>query len=362
MRAPKKHGMIKRYILQNWQLILQTMTITRPDDWHIHLREGEYLEHTVSAVSAHFGRALIMPNLKTALCTTDALVSYRQKILAAIPAGRIFNPLMTFYLKESMSGDEFSHCKDYPFIIGGKLYPAGATTNSSEGVNSIHSLYPLFECMQQLNLVLQIHAEVTHGDIFEREATFIREHMPSLLNNFPKLRIVLEHISTKAAVDFVSDGPSTLAATITPQHILYNRNQLLAGGLRPHFYCLPVLKHEVDQKAIQGVLAKGHRKFFAGTDSAPHSKTNKENECACAGVYSSPYAVALYARAFDQISATQHINAFLSRHGADFYELPYNTEELVLIKKEQIIPKQLPFGKENVVPMAAGESLAWSVV
>lgn len=349
-------------IFIDWHYILQTMTITRPDDWHIHLREGEYLEHTVSAVSAHFARALIMPNLKTPLCGIDALISYRQSILAATPAGSSFDPLMTLYLKESLSPEVFTDCKKYPYIVGAKLYPAGATTNSSEGVNSIQALYPLFECMQQQNLVLQIHAEVTYGDIYEREEAFIREHVPSLLSNFPKLRIVLEHISTQAAVDFVSAGPDTLAATVTPQHLLYNRNHLLVGGLRPHYYCLPVLKHQVDQKAIQAVVARGHNKFFAGTDSAPHSQKNKENACGCAGVYSSPYAVAFYAEAFDNLSASQHLNAFLSRFGADFYQLPYNKEELVLIKKEQQIPKKLPFGKDWVVPMAAGQSLAWSIV
>ena len=340
---------------------MQTFIINRPDDWHVHLRDGDMLSHTVPATAQHFARALIMPNLKPALTTLPVIESYRNRIIAAIPQYHSFTPYMTFYLNESVSTDELHRAASLPYILGAKLYPAGATTNSEAGAKSLDELYALFEVLQNNNLVLQIHGEVTHGDIFEREALFIEEYLKPLVRNFPNLRIVLEHISTKAAVDFVMEAPATVGATITPHHLMYNRNKLLAGGLRPHYYCLPILKHEDDQKALQSAVASGNPKFFAGTDSAPHAIHTKESTCGCAGIYSAPFALALYTQVFDEINQLQKLNPFMSRFGAEFYQLPLNQEEIELIKSPQLIPDFMPFGADRVVPMAAGETMQWSI-
>ncbi|MDP1603473.1 MAG: dihydroorotase [Legionella sp.] len=340
---------------------MQTLSIIRPDDWHVHFRDGQALEHTVGATASHFSRALVMPNLKPALTSIESLLAYRDRINAVSPKNKPFEPYMTFYLNEHVSPDELMACKHYPFILGAKLYPAGATTNSEEGARSLTELYPLLEVMQDSDLVLQVHGEVTHGDIFEREELFITEYLQPLIANFPRLRIVLEHISTKAAVDFVRESPDTVAATITPHHLLYNRNQLLAGGVKPHYYCLPVLKHESQQVALQKAAISGNPKYFAGTDSAPHAKSAKENACGCAGIYSSPFAVAMYAQLFDKLNHLASLNAFMSNFGADFYRLPHNKDHLVLIKKEQTIPCMLPLGEDHVIPVAAGERLSWSI-
>ncbi|MBA2656683.1 MAG: dihydroorotase [Tatlockia sp.] len=340
---------------------MQTLTITRPDDWHVHFRDGLILKHTVLATARHFSRALIMPNLRPALSSVDELIAYRQRILASLELPQSFTPYMTLYLNEKVKGEEFEQAKKSPFILGAKLYPAGATTNSDEGVQSITALYPLLDLMQQQDLVLQIHGEITEGDIFDREARFIQMCLKPLTLNFPKLRIVLEHISTKAAVEFVKETTEQVVATITPHHLFYNRNQLLAGGIRPHYYCLPILKRESDQLALQQVAISGNRKFFAGTDSAPHIKTSKENTCGCAGIYSAPYAVAIYAQVFDGLDKLDKLNNFLSNFGAEFYQLPINSSDLILKKIPQLIPKSLPLGLDEVVPVAAGESLDWSV-
>lgn len=342
-------------------MTLQSIIITRPDDWHVHLRDHHALEYTVKASANHFGRALVMPNLKPAITTLASLLDYHQRILAHIPANRPFAPMMTFYLNEQVSPDDLIKCREWPFILGAKLYPAGVTTNSDEGVHSLKVLYPLLDILQQQSLVLQIHGEAAHGDIFEREAAFITEQLIPIVRNFPKLRIVLEHISTKAAVDFIEQAPDNVAATVTPQHLLYNRNQLLAGGLRPHYYCLPILKHESDQKAIRQAIFNGNPKFFAGTDSAPHVKGLKETACACAGIYSAPYALALYTQVFDELHALSHLNNFMSHFGADFYQLPRNKDTITLIRQPQVVPLQLPFGHDFVVPIAAGDTLSWSV-
>ncbi|KTC85086.1 dihydroorotase [Legionella brunensis] len=340
---------------------MESITITRPDDWHVHLRDGLYLEHTVPATAQHFARALIMPNLKPALTTVDAVVAYHQRIISALPKETDFSPFMTLYLNEKVTADELQQIKNYPFILGAKLYPAGATTNSEEGVNSLRALYPLFEVMQTENLVLQVHGEVTEGDIFQREAAFIHTNLVPLIRNFPKLRVILEHISTQVAVDFINQSPETVAATITAHHLIYNRNHLLAGGIRPHYYCLPILKRETDQKALQEAAISGSPKFFAGTDSAPHAVANKESACGCAGIFSAPYAVALYTQVFEQLNALDKLDAFLSRYGAEFYQLPINKGQITLRKSAQLIPSVFPFGKEFVIPVAAGESLTWSV-
>ena len=340
---------------------MQTVIINKPDDWHVHFRDEQLLAHTVAATAEHFSRALVMPNLKPALTSVDALLAYRTRIMAAVPEHSSFTPFMTFYLNEAVSIDELNKAATNPFILGAKFYPAGATTNSDAGAKSLTLLYPLLEALQANDQVLQIHGEVTHSDIFAREALFLEEYLQPIINNFPRLRIVLEHISTKAAVDFVTAAPTTVAATVTPHHLLYNRNKLLAGGIRPHYYCLPILKHEDDQKALQRAVISANPKFFAGTDSAPHTQSAKENSCGCAGIYSAPYALAAYAHIFDELEHLDKLNQFTSTFGAQFYCLPTNNEEIELNKKNQLIPHSLPLGEQQVIPMAAGEYLAWSV-
>lgn len=340
---------------------MQVLVITRPDDWHVHLRDNDALQHTVIATAQHFARALIMPNLKPALTSLSSIKEYRHRILTALPKETSFEPYMTFYLNNFVSAEELHEASQIPYVKGAKLYPAGATTNSEAGVHSLKDLYPLLEILQSNNLVLQIHGEVTHSDIFERESLFIEEFLKPLVLNFPKLRIVLEHISTHAAIDYVTQAPATVAATITPHHLLYNRNKLLVGGVRPHYYCLPILKHEKDQKALQEAACSGNPKFFAGTDSAPHSINTKENDCGCAGIYSAPYALALYTQVFDDLNRLTKLNDFMSRFGADFYQVPLNKKQIELIKVPQTIPNKLPFGTNQVVPIAAGEIIQWSI-
>lgn len=340
---------------------MYSLTITRPDDWHVHFRDGQNLPDTVAATAKHFARALVMPNLKPALTSVTALLAYRERIINSLAEQVAFTPLMTLYLNETISAAELEKTKNYPFILGAKLYPAGATTNSEEGVSSLQVLYPLLELMQELDLVLQIHGEVVEGDIFDREADFISRCLLPLIRNFPRLRIVLEHISTAAAVDFIEQAPQQISATITAHHLLYNRNQLLAGGLRPHYYCLPILKRETDQQALQKAATSNNPKFFAGTDSAPHAIGNKESACGCAGIYSAPVAVALYAQIFSQLGQLDKLDSFLSRFGAEFYRQPINKTELILEKKPNQVPQVLPLGQEQVVPMAAGEILEWRV-
>ncbi len=340
---------------------MRTHRITQPDDWHVHFRDEERLEHTVSDSAKHFARVLAMPNLKPPLTTIAALTSYRERILQAIPDTRDLDPYLTFYLNESVSGEELEYAADIPWILGGKLYPAGATTHSEQGVKSITALFPLFKIMEEKGLVLQVHGEVTHGDIFEREKLFVNEQLPLITKNFPKLRVILEHISTRAAVEFVEQSGEQVAATVTPQHLIYNRNQLLAGGIRPHFYCLPILKSEHERKAIQQAIISGHPRFFAGTDSAPHAIQDKESSCGCAGIYSAPYALALYCEFLDKAGHLSLLNDFTSRFGAEFYQLPINKKDIELIEKEQQIPLQLPFGNHHVVPIAAGQTIGWSI-
>ena len=340
---------------------MRTLTITRPDDWHVHLRDESALKQTVMGTACHFSRALIMPNLKPALISTHAVNAYHQRILAAIPQNTPFTPYMTLYLNQNVNPSDLETLKTYPHILGAKFYPAGATTHSAEGAASIKDLYPLLELMQAQDLVLQLHGEVTHGDIFDREALFIKEYLSPLTRNFPKLRMVLEHISTQAAVDFVMKAPDTLAATITPHHLFYNRNQLLVGGIKPHYYCLPILKRERDQLAVQQAATSGHFKFFAGTDSAPHAKSSKESACGCAGIYSAPFAVAIYAEVFDGLGKLSKLNDFLGRFGAEFYHLPLTETRIELIQQQQIVPDGLALGNEQVIPIAAGNPLQWSI-
>ena len=340
---------------------MRTLLISRPDDWHVHFRDHDALTHTVLGTAKHFARALVMPNLSPALTTIAAINSYRERIMRTVNPLMGFTPYMTLYLNETVLPEVLQHAKNHPYILGAKLYPAGATTNSNAGARSIRALYPLLDLMQEYDLVLQIHGEVTHGDIFDREALFIKEHLAPLTRDFPKLRMVLEHISTKAAVDFVLAAPPTVAATITPHHLLYNRNQLLAGGIKPHYYCLPILKNVGDQLALQQAAVSGNNKFFAGTDSAPHAQSAKESACGCAGIYSAPFALAMYTQLFDTLGPIEKLNDFMSRFGAEFYRLPLSKERIELIEKPLVIPQSLPFGKDQVVPVAAGSTLQWSV-
>lgn len=339
---------------------MKSLIINQPDDWHVHFRDNDLLQHTVAASAEHFARALIMPNLKPALTSVASISAYRERILVARPPGNAFNPYMTFYLNNAVNPAELEQASSLPYILGAKFYPAGATTNSEAGAQSLQELYPFFEVLENNNLVLQIHGEVTHSDIFERETLFIDEYLKPLVRNFPKLKIVLEHISTQAAVEYVTEAPLTVAATITPHHLMYNRNKLLAGGIRPHYYCLPILKHAQDQRALQKAACSGNPKFFAGTDSAPHSINNKENACGCAGIYSAPFALALYAQVFDELDQLTQLNQFMSHFGAEFYQLPINSTQIELIKSPQTIPDYLPLGTEQVMPMAAGETIQWS--
>lgn len=339
----------------------QTLEIRKPDDWHVHCRDSLYLSQTVPATAQHFRRALIMPNLKPALTSLDLLLAYCERIKAAIPQKNSFTPYMTLYLNEHVDPECIVRAGKHTEVLGAKLYPAGATTNAEQGVKSFKSLYPLLDLMQAQDLVLQIHGETTQGDIFDRETLFLTEVLKPLMHNFPKLRIVLEHISTQAAVHFVSEAPATLAATITPHHLLFNRNHMLAGGIHPHYYCLPILKCEQDQRALITAATNGNPKFFAGTDSAPHAKETKENACGCAGIYSAPYAVALYAQIFENQKRLDRLENFMSQFGADFYHLPYNHETIVLKKQSHQIPLELPFGDSVVVPILSGTHIEWSI-
>lgn len=340
--------------------MVETLTLRKPDDWHVHFRDRNLLQDTVPATARHFQRALVMPNLRPPLTNLPALLAYRERILAACQ-NMHFTPYMTLYLNEAVDPDIFYQARQYDFIVGAKLYPAGVTTNAQEGARSIRALYPCLEVMQEQSLVLQIHGECLEGDIFEREALFIRDSLTTIIRDFPKLKIVLEHISTRAAVDFILESKTQLAATITPHHLLYNRNQLLGNGLKPHYYCLPILKRAEDQAALIQAAVSGHPKFFGGTDSAPHAKSAKESACGCAGIYSAPFALALYAHIFEQKNQLPRLNDFLSRFGADFYDKPYNKESITLKRQPQRVPNTLPLGDATVVPIAAGESLPWSM-
>lgn len=339
---------------------MKKIIITKPDDWHVHFRDGLALHHTVSATAKQFQRALVMPNLVTPLTDINRILTYRDRILQNC-VNQNFTPYMTLYLNNQVSEKTLLEASKYPFITGAKLYPQGATTQSNAGVRSIKSLYPLLELMQEKDQVLQIHGEEAKGDIFERELRFIQNVLCELINNFPKLRIVLEHISTESAVSFILQSPPNVVATITPHHLFYNRNNLLSGGIQPHYYCLPILKHEKDQKALQKAAISQNPKFFAGTDSAPHSKETKESACGCAGIFSAPFALALYAHIFDSLDAIDKLDAFMGRFGAEFYQLPINKDEIELIRQAQTIPELVPMGDCSAVPMHAGQSITWSV-
>jgi dihydroorotase len=340
------------------------LTLTRPDDWHVHLRDGDALPHTCADMARYFGRAIVMPNLTPPVTTVDDARAYRERILAAMEGlPRRFEPLMTLYLTDRTSADEVRRAADSAFVHAVKLYPAGATTNSDAGVAHLDGLFPTLEAMEAADLPLLVHGEVTAAeiDIFDREKVFIDRHLAPIAERFPGLRIVLEHITTADAVAFVRQARPGVAATITAHHLLFNRNDMLAGGIRPHYYCLPILKRNTHQQALREAAVSGDPKFFLGTDSAPHSTQSKQSSCGCAGVYSGHAALEFYAEVFDALGALERLEAFASHFGADFYRLPRNSDSVTLVRDAWPVPHQLPLGAESLTPLGAGESLAWRV-
>ncbi len=340
------------------------LTIRRPDDWHLHLRDGAALAAVLPYTAERFARAIVMPNLKPPVTTTAAALAYRERILAALPAPLRFEPLMTLYLTDRTDPAEVNRAKQSGRVFGFKLYPAGATTHSDAGVTDIRRIDAVLERMAEVGVVLQVHGEVTHEttDVFEREARFIDEVLEPTANRFPSLPIVFEHITTQAAVDYVRGARGRIAATITPQHLLHNRNAIFQGGIRPHYYCLPILKTERDREALVAAATSGNPRFFLGTDSAPHSQGAKESACGCAGMFSAHAGIELYAEAFDRAGALDRLEAFASEFGPDFYGLPRNEDTITLIKESWTAPATLPFGTEKLVPMRSNESIAWALL
>ena len=337
------------------------LRLRRPDDWHLHLRDGPALRAVLPHSAARFARAIVMPNLKPPVTSTALALAYRERIVAALPSGAHFEPLMTLYLTDNTAPDEISKAAASGRIFGCKLYPAGATTHSDEGVTDVRRLESVLERMSELSMPLLVHGEVTQPavDVFEREARFIGEVLAPLVERHPQLKVVFEHVTSRAAVEFVRSARTGVAATITPQHLLLNRNDLFRGGIRPHLYCLPILKTEPDRRALLDAVAAGNPRFFLGTDSAPHAKELKENACGCAGIYSAHAAIELYAEAFESIGALARLEDFASSFGADFYGLPRNTETIRLVKSSWEAPASYAFGESLVVPLRAGEALAW---
>jgi len=336
------------------------MTITRPDDWHLHVRDGEVLNSVVPATAACFGRAIIMPNLVPPVTDAAAAMAYRERILAAA-AGTGFKPLMTLYLTESTSAETIREAKASG-VVAAKLYPAGATTNSASGVTDIRKIYPVLDAMADCGMLLLVHGEVTDADIdiFDREQVFLERVLAPTLDAFPTLKVVLEHITTADSAEFVrSHTGGNLAATLTPQHLMYNRNHMLVGGVRPHLYCLPILKRNKHQQALREAVASGDPRFFLGTDSAPHARDKKEAACGCAGCYSAYGAIGLYADIFEELGILDKLEAFASFNGADFYGLPRNTDTITLVREAWTMPEQLPLAGETIVPLKAGETVHW---
>src|SRR2546430_3974109 len=352
-----------RIIAQEQRLcMMQTkLTITRPDDWHLHLRDGELMRSVVGATARAFGRAVVMPNLDPPVTTVAAAAAYRERIAAAVPATSRFAPLLTLYLTDPTPVAEIAQARHSGFVIGMKYYPAGATTNSASGVTAIERVYPVLEAMQKHALPLLIHGEVTARDvdIFDRERVFVDSVLAPILRDFSELKVVLEHVTTREAVEFIAAAPAHVGATITPQHLLHSRNALLAGGIRPHFYCLPILKRESHREALVQAATSGNPKFFLGTDSAPHARNAKQSACGCAGCYTAHAALELYAEAFERAGALAKLEAFASFHGADFYRLPRNRGSITLRKETWTVPGEIPFGAATLVPLRAGGSVGW---
>lgn len=343
---------------------MQELEIIRPDDWHVHLRDGAVLPHTVKDMALYFGRAIVMPNLVPPVTNTEQATSYYQRIQQAMPAESTFEPLMTLYLTDNTSPEDIKEAKESGIIYACKLYPNGATTNSSSGVTDLEKIYPTLKAMEEHDILLLVHGEVTDADmdIFDREKGFIDRYLINLVDRFPGLKIVMEHITTKDAVDFVASASPNVGATITPQHLLYNRNDMLVGGIKPHLYCLPVLKRNIHQQALLEAATSGNPKFFLGTDSAPHAKNRKEAACGCAGCYSATSALELYAEAFDAMGALNNLEAFASINGPRFYGLPINQEKVKLVRQPWTQTETLAFGDDHVVPLRAGDTIQWKVV
>ncbi|MCP5175894.1 MAG: dihydroorotase [Moraxellaceae bacterium] len=344
--------------------MMTQLTITRPDDWHIHLRDGIALNNTVADVARYFGRAICMPNLVPPVKTTQEALAYYQRIKDATPSNSSFEPLMVLYLTDNTDAADIAVAKASGKVKAVKLYPAGATTNSHAGVTSLEKVYPVLEQMAEHGMPLLVHGEVTHADIdiFDREKVFIDTILMPLTQRFPSLKIVLEHITTADAVQFVQQSGDNIAATITAHHLLFNRNHMLVGGIRPHYYCLPILKRQSHQQALLTAAISGNPKFFLGTDSAPHAIGAKEAACGCAGSYTAHAAIELYAEAFEQMNALDKLEGFASLYGADFYGLPRNTDTITLVKEAWQVPDNYAFGQSVVVPIKAGDSIAWRVL
>ncbi len=343
---------------------MQHLTITKPDDWHLHLRDGGVLQAVLPDTVKRFARAVVMPNLRPPVVNTGLALAYRERIRAALPRGARFEPLMTLYLTDMTSPEEIVRARASGAVFAVKYYPAGATTNSDSGVTDIRKCLPTLEAMAEIGMPLLVHGEVTDPqvDVFDREKVFVERTLRPLIPRVARLKIVLEHITTAHAVEFVLAAPDNVAATITAHHLLLNRNALFQGGIRPHHYCLPVLKREEHRLALLEAAISGNPKFFLGTDSAPHARHTKENECGCAGIYTAHAAIELYAEAFDAAGALDKLEAFASFRGADFYGLPRNEERLTLARRDSAVPKELPYGPDTLVPLRAGGTVAWSVI
>ena len=344
--------------------MIDRLTLLRPDDWHIHLRDGALLPRTVADAARTFARAIIMPNLVPPVRNAIEADQYRQRILTARPTDSRFEPLMVLYLTDQTSAADIQGAVKSGFVYAAKLYPAGATTNSDSGVTSLEAIYPALEAMSDAGMPLLVHGEVTHSDvdIFDREKRFIDDKLVGLVQRFPNLKVVLEHITTADAAQFVQNASEKVAATITAHHLLYNRNHMLAGGIRPHFYCLPILKRNTHQEALLDAATSGSAKFFLGTDSAPHAQNAKEIACGCAGCYTAYAAIELYAEAFEQRNALDKLEGFASHFGADFYQLPRNQDSITLVREPWTAPTSLAFGEQQLIPLRAGETLNWRVL
>lgn len=342
---------------------MNTLTLTRPDDFHLHVRDGGHMRTVLSDTTRRFARAIVMPNLKPPVVTTQMALAYHERILAALPQGMRFEPLMTLYLTDNTPPSEIIEAKRSGIIYGLKYYPAGATTNSAAGVTDIVRCYETLEVMEQADMPLLVHGEVTDPevDVFDREKVFLERVLTPLIRRFPQLRVVFEHVTTREAVEFVISTPKTVAATITAHHLLISRNALFQGGIRPHHYCLPILKRETHRQKLIEAATSGNPKFFLGTDSAPHAQSAKENACGCAGIYTAHAAIELYAEAFEQAGALEKLEAFASFHGADFYRLPRNQDTITLKKENWSVPAQLEFGDERMIPFRTGENVTWTL-
>ncbi|QFU77079.1 dihydroorotase [Halioglobus maricola] len=343
---------------------MNEITITRPDDWHVHLRDGAALEQTCADMARYFGRAIVMPNLTPPVTSVAEAATYRDRIqraMAGLP--RQFDPLMTLYLTDQTDGAEIQLAAASDFVHAVKLYPAGATTNSDAGVAELDGLFPVLAAMEEADLPLLIHGEVTESeiDIFDREKVFIDRHLAPIAARFPGLRIVLEHITTRDAVQFVREAGNNVAATITAHHLMFNRNDMLVGGIRPHYYCLPILKRNIHQNELIEAATSGNPKFFLGTDSAPHARHRKETDCGCAGVYTAHAAIEFYAAVFEECDALDKLEGFASHFGPDFYRLPRNSDTITLRKQAWPVPADIPLGEDILKPLSAGESLNWQV-